>query len=324
MVFGKPKGICKPDIIIYSSLSPIGAISAELLAKFYKVPFVYEVRDIWPLTLQEIKAVSRKNPVSLFLQLLQDRAYRNARLIISSLPGVGTHIDSRNIFNKEFLWLPNGCGLPEKLDANEKELDVIKSIDKDLFTIGYVGSFGYANRMLVLLEAAKYLLISPNIKIILIGSGSLLEEYSQYIIDNSLTNVSIFGKMSRNSIFEAYKKFDVCYIGWGDYKMYDYGTSANKLSEYMIAGKPILNSYSGKYDFVKENNCGITVDSDCSKDVANAILQLYSMQSCDLDAMGENALRFAKNTFDYDDIAKTLECRLLKEINALNTEKALK
>lgn len=318
MLFGRPKDICKPDIIVYSSLSPIGALSAELLAKLYKVPFVFEVRDLWPLTLQEIKSISRYNPISVALQIIQDRAYRKADLVISSLPGIGDHINSRNIVGKEFLWLPNGSSSPDDTKINAEDFSVLNSLDRDSFTVGYAGSFGHANHIDVLLEASKYLLKRPNIKIVLIGAGALLEDYKQYILDHSLTNVEIYGRMSRNAVLEAYKMFDVCYIGWGDYKMYDYGTSANKMSEYMSAGKPILNRYSGRYDFVKENGCGLSVCSNSAREVADAIIKFDTMTASELETMSENSLKFAKNTFDYDEISKKFEAGLCKEIHSFN------
>lgn len=50
--FGKWKNnITKPDVIIGSSVHPFAAVAAALLAKKYSVPFVFEVRDLWPETL---------------------------------------------------------------------------------------------------------------------------------------------------------------------------------------------------------------------------------------------------------------------------------
>ena len=87
LLFIKTDGeIQKPDIIYYSSLSLIGSISAEMLSKRYGTPYIFEERDIWPMTLTEIKSISHKNPLVLFLQALQIRAYRKADRIVSPIP----------------------------------------------------------------------------------------------------------------------------------------------------------------------------------------------------------------------------------------------
>lgn len=306
-----------PDIVYYSSLSLVGTLSAEFQSKRFGVPYIFEERDIWPLTLKEIKSVSRHNPFVVFLQMLQDRAYKRADLVVSPIPGVVEHIKQRKIGAQDFLWLPNGCNQPPSKELSDYEHKVLEEIKSCDFSLGYVGSFGNANRLGVLLEAAARLKDISSVEIILIGSGALHEEHKKFVIENGLTNVKIFDKISRSAVFECYKLFDVCYIGWGNYKMYDFGTSANKVSEYMSAGRPILQSYSGQFDIVESSGSGITVDADCPKSVSDGIQKFASMDKAKLEEMGLNALKCADEDFRYDSISK----RLMEKILSLLEQK---
>ena len=306
LFFLRPRNIPKPDVIYYSSLSLIGSVAAELISKFYGIPYIYEERDIWPLTLHEIKSVSRYNPIAVFLSLIQRRAYRKADLVISTLPGLQDHIRSKNIVENSFLWLPNGCTELTPIVLSDADQRILKKIKTSKFSVCYVGSLGRANRIDILLEAARILRDQPDVEFFLFGGGVLCEEYKVFVRENGLTNVHFLGPVDRSLVPEIYSKVDVCYLGWGDYKMYNYGVSANKLSEYMFFGKPILHSYSGKFDFVEQSGGGITVPACDPKAVATGVTKLQQLSNANLMKMGQNSSDFAERHFDYDLIFEKL------------------
>jgi glycosyltransferase involved in cell wall biosynthesis len=310
----RPKELQKPDIIYYSSLSLVGTLTAELLSRFYKVPYFFEERDIWPLTLNEINHNPKFKLVSKFFQYLEDRAYKNACLVISPIRGVKKHMQKRGIKNKEFLWLPNGCEEPAKIELSERELEIINEISKLKFVVGYAGSMGSANRVDILLKAAKNLNNNSCINIVLIGGGALAEAHKKFIYRENLKNVRIYNRVSRYALFEAYKHFDICYIGWGNYAMYDYGTSANKISEYMFAAKPILQSYSGGFDSVIDGQCGVTVKAEDHEAVAFAIKKFENMGSNEIKIKSNNSLAYANEHFRYEEIYKNLKKKIEEKL----------
>lgn len=312
LLFFRPRDLKKPDLIYYSSLSLIGSIAAEILSKYYRIPYIYEERDIWPLTLVEIKSVSRRNPIVVFLNMIQSRAYRNADLVISPLPGLRNYIRSKKIQENDFLWVPNGCTDVEKNTINLQENNISKLIKRSKFSVGYVGSFGRANRIDVLLRAAQIIQDKSDVQFFLFGSGALIDEHKKFVSDNGLRNVHFLGTVDRSFVPEIYRLVDVCYLGWGDYKMYDFGVSANKLSEYMFHGKPVLHSYSGGYDFVSMSGGGLTVPVCDPKLVADALLKFENLPRSELTNIGLNGMQFATKNFDYDIIFDNL-IRKLKE-----------
>jgi len=98
----------KPDAILYSSPSLIGFLGAEKLAKRAKAKLVFEVRDLWPLTLTEIGGYSDKNIFIQFLQWIEDRAYRTSNRVISNRQGALQYMLSRGLEEKKFSWISNG------------------------------------------------------------------------------------------------------------------------------------------------------------------------------------------------------------------------
>src|SRR5690606_27125812 len=135
----------KPDVILYSSLSLVGFLGAERLARKNKVPLYFEVRDIWPLSLIEIGGISPSHPFVRFLQWVEDRAYRKSDKVISNLKNSIVHMVSRGLDPNKFHWIPNGVSPSEGITSQALDLEINTRIPQDRFVIGYTGSIGIAN-----------------------------------------------------------------------------------------------------------------------------------------------------------------------------------
>ena len=97
-----------PDTILYSSPSLLGFLGALRLARRLRVRMVFEVRDIWPLTLQEVGGQSPRSPLIAWMQRIEDRAYAESDAVISNLPNSVDHMVSRGMDASKFTWIPNG------------------------------------------------------------------------------------------------------------------------------------------------------------------------------------------------------------------------
>ena len=104
--------------------------------------------------------------------------------------------------------------------------------------------------------------------------------------------------------FRRNQLLDICFLGWNKENLYRYGTSANKIFDYMYSGKPILNSYSGAGDMVKLANCGISVEAQNSQAIADGILKLYNMNKEDRNILGQNGKSYVLEYFTYEKLAK--------------------
>ena len=99
----------KPDLIIGSVVHPFAAYAGYRLSKYHKVPFVYEVRDLWPRTLVELGRISSKHPFVILLDKLDGFLAKKAKLIITTAPLMKNHYKERfNISEDKCLWVTNG------------------------------------------------------------------------------------------------------------------------------------------------------------------------------------------------------------------------
>ena len=145
----------KPDVIIYSSPTLIGYLSAYQLAKKYNAKLFFEVRDIWPLAIIQAGGYSPKHPFIRLLQWIEDFAYRKSDKVISVLPYAVEHMVERGMIRDKFTWIPNGIHPTELENAEPLNKSVVSALPKDKFIVGYTGTFGLANNLSSFIEAAK-------------------------------------------------------------------------------------------------------------------------------------------------------------------------
>lgn len=298
--------LSKPDVVIYSSPSPIGFLGSKYLSNHFKVPFVFEVRDIWPLTLIELGGVSKKHPFIRFMQWIEDKAYKDSDLVISNLMNSVEHMQDRGMDINKFHWIPNGISLGEMLNKQPLSKYIIDSIPAKKFIIGYTGTLGVANATDELLKTAKILSNHEDIHFLLVGNGKEKASLISYAQQNSLNNITFIDAIPKTQVQSMIEHFDVCFIGSQNKRIYKYGVSPNKVPEYLYSGKPIIFSYSGQGDPIESVNAGLTVEAGDPQAIANAILHLYNLPKKKLIELGENGRKLALEQYDYSKLAKKL------------------
>jgi glycosyltransferase involved in cell wall biosynthesis len=105
---------------------------------------------------------------------------------------------------------------------------------------------------------------------------------------------------------------DILYIGWRRSPLYRFGVSPNKLFDYMMAGKPIINAISAGNDLVAESGCGISIPPEDPVAIAEAIKKLIDMSPLEREEMGRRGREYVIKNHDYKVLAK----RFLEAMNA--------
>lgn len=304
MRLGYINDIAKPDFIIASSPSPFVYFGAKHLAGRFNAKLIFDVRDIWPLSLCEIGNISKKHPLMRVMQYLEDKAYKNADVITSNLPYAYKHMKERGMNEEKFLWLPNGI----KKNNNDKGLPISDLCKNKSFKIGYAGTFGSANEILTFLKAAKLLKKYKDISIILIGQGKNKKQLISFVKENLLTNVNFIDPVPKDMIFSHLRRLDVCYIGLKKSPVFRFGVSPNKLFDYFLSARPIIYAVdSGDYLPVNEAKAGISIQPGNPKELADAILYLKSLTPIEREQMGKNGQAYVLKHHDYEKIADKLE-----------------
>jgi len=307
LFFFSKSSLPRPDVILVSSLSPFPVLNAYIWSKRYKAKLLFEVRDIWPLTLIEIGGISKNHPLSLFFGWFEKFAYKKADKVISLLPKAYEHMISRGMAPDKFVCIPNGFN-PEDMSLHEDVGEAyFNAIPKDKFIVGYAGSLGLANAMDYLLEAALLLESNENIHFVIVGKG----QHKERLMNKSGANVTFLDPVKKNEVQSVLKRFDVCYIGWHNQKIYRFGISPNKIFDYSFAAKPIIHSVNAGNDLVQEANSGLSVHPENAQLVKEAIVELESMNKEYLIEMGKKGKDYiiAHHTFSAlcDKLIKSIE-----------------
>lgn len=297
----------KPDVILYSSPSLIGYLGAKYLANKFRVPFIFEVRDIWPLTLMELGGHSSKHPFIKFMQWIEDRAYKKADYVFSNLYNAVEHMQTRGLDSSKFHWIPNGVSLEEVSQKQPLNAETLSQLPQNKFIIGYTGTIGVANAIDDLIEAAKILSSNPQLHFVLVGSGKEKESLIRKVQSLDLRNITFINAIPKKQIQSMLEQFDICYIGWQKNSLYRFGIAPNKLPEYLYAGKPIIHAFSGKGDIVQQAQAGITIEAEDPEAIVGAVQQLYNLTAEQRQQLGSNGKQFVLQHLEYAMIAEKLE-----------------
>lgn len=259
----------RPDVIIYSSLSLPGVLSSVLLAKYYNARHIFEVRDIWPLTMQHLLKLGRYHPLVMLLSIIEWIGYQYSDLIVTSMPG-GINWVRRKMGSekKQVYWIPNGVDLRRFLGGTSPNCGSTN------VSVVYVGSIGQANSVITLVEAAEILRHKREVVFKIYGDGPECEKLKKYVETKKLCNVFFGGNVEQSEVAGILHSADLLYHGSNDSELYEFGISPNKMAEYLASGRPILNSYSGGFDPVSEGRSGLTSRAGDKGALASNILRL--------------------------------------------------
>jgi glycosyltransferase involved in cell wall biosynthesis len=299
----------RPDVIIVSSSHPYHFFSAQRIAKQYNAKLIFEVRDLWPLSLIELLNMSRWHPLILLTAWVERSAYRHADQVVSLLPNASAYMQSRGLKPERFVYISNGVdettnaqlALPEDY---QQYIGALKT--KGHFLLGYAGAHGVPNSLDHLIEAMNTLKQAgaKHIHVVLVGNGVEKIHLQQLAKQYALENVSFFDSISKSQIPSFLALMDAVYLGWKNRAIYQYGVSPNKLYDYMLAAKPILHAFSAPCDLVAETKAGLTVEAENPQAIAAGLLKLAAMSKVTLQQMGENGRAAVLSRFTYAVLGK--------------------
>jgi len=265
----------KPDIVIVSSLSLLTVLYGLYLKKIYKCKLVFEVRDIYPLTFTEEIGVSSYNPIVLLFKIIEKLGYMKSDLIVGTMPNLSNHVKSVLGYEKKVFFSPLGIndnwGL---ITEPSKRVDELFP-DYSCVVIGYAGSMGRTNALDSFIKSIECLQSDSNLYFILVGQGDKKEEYEKIL--KNCSNAIIGPRIEQHEIPYFLSKCDILYLSTRDSKVWEYGQSLNKLVDYMMAGKPVVASYSGYPSMLNEAGSGIFVNTNSTEAIIEGIRKYANM-----------------------------------------------
>jgi glycosyltransferase involved in cell wall biosynthesis len=161
----------QPNVIIVSSPSLFPILAGYKWSRKFRAKLIFEVRDIWPLTLVELGGYSSNHPFIKMMEWFEKFAYKKADKVISVLPLAYKHMEKQGLDLKKFVYIPNGICINELREIEPLPEDIKSRIPRNKFIVAYTGTFGKANALEYLIKAASLLKNYQKIHFLLVGKG---------------------------------------------------------------------------------------------------------------------------------------------------------
>ncbi len=266
-------GLGVKDInLIWGTSPPIfQGITAWALARIKRVPFLFEVRDLWPAFAVAVGVLRNKTLIQLS-EGLETFLYHHANLVVVNSPGYVQHVKKHGASKVELV--PNGTDInmfnPQVDGTMFRQMHEIDGY----FIALYAGAHGLSNDLGVLLEAAKILKSRTDIKIVLLGDGKDKPALQTQSTHQEINNIVFLPPIPKNEMPSALSAADACIAILKPVELYK-TTYPNKVFDYMAAGKPVVLAIDGVIRQVIENaGAGIPVPPGDPQALANAIIHL--------------------------------------------------
>lgn len=298
------RDLLRPDVVIVSSLSLLSILNGLWLKSKHRCRLVFEVRDIWPLTIIEEGGYSARNPLVMGLAALERLAYRSADAIVGTMPNLEGHVARVVPRHPPVHCIPlgldeGGLGEPAPLDPEW----IGRHLPRGKFIVCHAGTIGITNALEPFLACVRSLQDRPDIHFLMVGEGDLRATYEAQCAD--LPNITFTGSVPKDQVQSVLRLCDLLYFSTHPSKVWDYGLSLNKVMDYLLAGKPVIASYSGYPTMVDEAEAGTTVPSGDVVALREEILRLADLPPETRDAMGRRGRAWLLRHRQYEDLASS-------------------
>jgi len=298
----------KPDVIIASSPPIFVGISAYLASRLMAVPYVFDVRDIWPDIVIKLGALTNSTFIKI-AEGIERFCYDKASLITVVTNQKKNILVNRGIPSSKVKVISNGVDLESFVVRDDINVNLQLDDLVGKTVIMYVGNHGVAQGLGTILESAKLLIDKRNIIFVFIGEGTEKEKLVKFKEENHLDNVLFLSAQPKETIPNLLNLADICLLPLASANLLD--SVPSKMFEYMALGKCILLSAEGEsQNILEEAGAGIAVEPGNAHAMAEAIMKLCKDSELRRQ-YGNNGCSFVVEHFSRKKIAKELESVLL-------------
>jgi len=291
------------DVIFAGSTPPTQGLLCGLVKKRLKVPFIYNLQDIFPDSLVNAKMTKKGSLIWKIGRKIEDFTYRSADKIIVISEDFKRNIMEKGVPEEKIVIVPNwvDTGAVYPVERQDNILFDRYNLDRSKFYICYSGNIGHSQNLELLLEAAKRLKKElPDVHIVLIGEGAAKADLEKTVAEEKLDNVTILPFQPYEEIAHVFSLGDAGLImskpGIG-------GSSVpSKTWSIMAAERPVLTSFdmdSEMFRLIDSVGCGVCADASDVEALLEAVRTLYN----DRDAakeMGKKGVVYVKTYLDKD------------------------
>lgn len=296
----------RPDVLfVYHPPLTVG-LPGWLLSRFWRVPFVYQIQDMWPETLQATGMLNNKRilrAIARFARFIYRRADAicvispgfKANLVEKGVPAHKIHVISNWVDQNTFFPATGDHDLAEKLELGDK------------FNVMFAGNIGEAQGLDTVLEAAERLRSLEEVQFVLVGDGIALPSLQGEAERRGLVNVRFLGRYPPTVMSRLYALADVLLVHLKNDPLFRI-TIPHKVFSYMASGKPILAAVDGDAaDVVTEAGAGLACAPEDAAAMAQMIRRFYKMSATDRQKLGTRGLQAVEDNYSRTIVVNQLE-----------------
>ena len=269
--------IPRPDVIIASSPQLLVGLAGWWLAFTRQIPFVFEVRDLWPESLGAVGVAGERSLLHHALARIAGFLYRRAdRIVVVTSAFKDYLIHHWRVPALKIDIVENGVETdlfaPDSVAAagRRKELNA-----ESRFLVSYIGTLGMAHGLETLLDAAATLQSkAPHVLFLLVGEGSEKERIKSLAQSRGLANVRFLDQQPREKIPSFISASDLCLVLLKKTDVFK-TVIPTKMLEYMSCARPVILGVEGQARQILEDaGAGLAIEPENAAAIAAAIIQL--------------------------------------------------
>lgn len=294
------------DIVIGTSPQFFTVCAAYAVSALKRVPFVFELRDLWPESIKVVGAM-RDSLVIRWLERLELFLYRRADVIVSVTNAFKEHLISRGIDRDKITVITNGVDIT-RFSPTEKNAELARRLGLEgKFVAGYVGTQGMAHALDTLLEAAAILEqreAAGRYRIVLLGDGAAKDELKRRATKMGLHNVLFLDTVAKEEVPRYWSLLDVSIVHLKKTALFN-SVIPSKIFESMGMGIPILLGVDGEAaEIVRGEQAGLVFEAENAVALSQGIIRLAGDEAL-REELGLNAVR-AAHRYDRVNLAERM------------------
>jgi glycosyltransferase involved in cell wall biosynthesis len=295
----------KPDFVIATSPQLLCALAGWWIARWKRVPFIFEVRDLWPESLSAVGAGGENTLLHRVLRGIAGFLYRKADSIVVVTPAFKEYlVENWSISADKISVVENGVET-DLFRPDPVALQLRRELKlEDRFLVCYIGTIGMAHGLETLVDVAGKLQETlPQASFLVIGEGAEKQKIIRLAQTHHLSNVQFLDQQPRERIPAFVSASDVCLVLLKRKDLFK-TVIPTKLLEYMACGCPVIVAVDGQSrHIVEEADAGLFVEPENANSLAKAICELFENHAR-RNEMGANGRQYIVARFSREQTAR--------------------
>jgi colanic acid biosynthesis glycosyl transferase WcaI len=292
----------RPDAMLVETWPLFGVTFPALLARWWRIPFLYYVKDVYPEAAEKTTHISDNGLIARFCRSWDRRLCLASRKVIVISEGMRDLMArSRGLSNDRFAVIPDWIDpdefVPQPIDnAWRRE----QNIPNGTFVAMFGGTLGYVSGVEILVEVARLLRERREMSIVCIGEGIRKQQMMEQCRSLGLENICFLPFQPRERIAEVQGAANVTVLtmrpGYSD------ASIPSKLISYFASGRPVICSApsgSAVSQIMSRSGAGVVVEPGNAAALARAISDLFLCPT-DTERMGRAARAYFERHFTLD------------------------